>query len=69
MTVTKTRTATSTPLDGNEATTSVAYRLSEVAAIYPISPSSPMGEEADAWSAEGRTNIWGQTVRVVEMQS
>jgi len=69
MTVTKTLTATTTPLDGNEATASVAYRLSEVAAIYPISPSSPMGEQADAWAADGRTNIWGQPVRIVEMQS
>ncbi|MHC4955430.1 MAG: pyruvate:ferredoxin (flavodoxin) oxidoreductase [Planctomycetota bacterium] len=69
MTVTKTRTATTTTIDANEATTSVAYRLSEVAAIYPISPSSPMGEEADAWAAQGRTNIWGQRLNVVEMQS
>ena len=45
--------------DGNEATASVAHRLSEVVAIYPITPSSPMGEFADEWSAKGRKNIWG----------
>ncbi len=46
-------------VDGNEAAARVAHRLSEVIAIYPITPSSPMGELADAWSAVGRTNIWG----------
>ena len=55
-------------VDGNEACTSVAYRVSEVAAIYPITPSSTMGELADQWSAEGRKNIWGSTVDVTEMQ-
>ena len=58
-----------TILDGNEAAASVAYRLSEVIAIYPITPSSPMGELADQWSVEGRKNIWGAVPRVVEMQS
>ncbi len=46
-------------VDGNEAAASVAYRLSEVIAIYPITPSSPMGEWADQWAAEGGKNIWG----------
>src|SRR6202158_5605755 len=56
-------------VDGNEAAASVAYRLSEVIAIYPITPSSPMGELADQWMVEGRKNIWGAVPRVVEMQS
>jgi pyruvate-ferredoxin/flavodoxin oxidoreductase len=56
-------------LDGNEAAADVAYRLNEVIAIYPITPSSPMGEWADQWAAEGRHNIWGVVPRVVEMQS
>ncbi|HUI24673.1 MAG TPA: pyruvate:ferredoxin (flavodoxin) oxidoreductase [Candidatus Kryptonia bacterium] len=56
-------------MDGNEATASVAHRLSEVVAIYPITPSSPMGELADEWSAHGRTNIWGNVPLVTEMQS
>ncbi|HVN83304.1 MAG TPA: 2-oxoacid:acceptor oxidoreductase family protein, partial [Candidatus Binatia bacterium] len=56
-------------MDGNEATASVAHRLSEVIAIYPITPSSAMGELADEWSAHGRTNIWGAVPRVTEMQS
>jgi pyruvate-ferredoxin/flavodoxin oxidoreductase len=56
-------------LDGNEAAAAVAYRLSEVIAIYPITPSSPMGEWADQWAAEGRPNLWGTTPLVVEMQS
>jgi pyruvate-ferredoxin/flavodoxin oxidoreductase len=56
-------------LDGNEAAASVAYRLSEVIAIYPITPASPMGEWADQWSHEGRKNIWGMVPRVVELQS
>ena len=46
-------------VDGNEAAASVAHRLSEVIAIYPITPSSTMGELADEWSAHGRTNLWG----------
>ncbi len=56
-------------LDGNEAAASVAYRLNEVISIYPITPSSPMGEWADQWSEEGRKNIWGVVPKVVEMQS
>ena len=56
-------------IDGNEATSSVAHRINEVCAIYPITPSSNMGEFADEWSAEGRTNIWGTVPDVIEMQS
>jgi len=56
-------------IDGNEAVAAVAHRLSEVIAIYPITPSSPMGELADEWSAAGRANLWGTVPRVVEMQS
>ncbi len=56
-------------LDGNEAVARVAYCLSEVIAIYPITPASPMGEWADAWAAAGQPNLWGSTPSVVEMQS
>ena len=56
-------------MDGNEAAAYVAYAFTEVAAIYPITPSSPMAEKTDVWSAEGRKNIFGQPVRLVEMQS
>ncbi len=56
-------------MDGNTAATHVAYAFSDVAAIYPITPSSGMGELADAWAAKGRKNIFGQTVDVIEMQS
>jgi pyruvate-ferredoxin/flavodoxin oxidoreductase len=56
-------------IDGNTAASHVAYAFSEVAAIYPITPSSPMGEIADAWAANNRKNIFGQIVDVVEMQS
>ncbi|MFA9480085.1 pyruvate:ferredoxin (flavodoxin) oxidoreductase [Phycisphaerales bacterium AB-hyl4] len=56
-------------LDGNGAVASVAYRMNEVIAIYPITPSSPMSESADAWATRGRQNVWGQTPSVVEMQS
>jgi len=56
-------------IDGNTAAAHVAYALSEVAAIYPITPSSAMGEMADEWSAKGRKNVFGQPVRVVELQS
>ncbi|MGZ6142878.1 MAG: pyruvate:ferredoxin (flavodoxin) oxidoreductase [Myxococcales bacterium] len=55
--------------DGNEAAASVAHRASEVIAIYPITPSSTMGELADEWSAAGRKNLWGTIPEVVEMQS
>ncbi|HEV8352732.1 MAG TPA: pyruvate:ferredoxin (flavodoxin) oxidoreductase [bacterium] len=56
-------------IDGNEAAASVAYRASEVIAIYPITPSSTMGELADEWSTKGRPNLWGAVPQVVEMQS
>jgi pyruvate-ferredoxin/flavodoxin oxidoreductase len=56
-------------LDGNEAAASVAHRVSEVIAIYPITPSSTMGELADEWSSAGRVNLWGNIPKVVEMQS
>src|SRR5258708_5987351 len=56
-------------MEGNEAVARVAYALSDVIAIYPITPSTPMGESADAWSAAGRENLWGTTPHVIEMQS
>ncbi len=56
-------------LDGNEAVAHVAYHVSEVAAIYPITPSSPMGESSDAWASVGEKNIWGSVPKVIEMQS
>jgi pyruvate-ferredoxin/flavodoxin oxidoreductase len=56
-------------VDGNEAAAAVAYQASEVIAIYPITPSSPMGEWADQWAAEGKPNIWGSVPHVMEMQS
>jgi pyruvate-ferredoxin/flavodoxin oxidoreductase len=56
-------------LDGNEAAASVAYQLNEVIAIYPITPSSAMGEWADQWAAEGQPNLWGTVPTVAEMQS
>nr|MBL8411547.1 pyruvate:ferredoxin (flavodoxin) oxidoreductase [Dechloromonas sp.] len=56
-------------IDGNEAVASVAYRVSEVIAIYPITPSSGMGELSDEWAAQGRKNIWDCVPRVVELQS
>ena len=56
-------------IDGNEATAYVAHKVSEVIAIYPITPSSSMGELADAWSAKGEPNIWGTVPLVIEMQS
>jgi pyruvate-ferredoxin/flavodoxin oxidoreductase len=65
-------TTTSRPkvtIDGNEAAAYVAHQLNEVIAIYPITPSSNMGEWADQWSSEGKTNIWGTVPTVVEMQS
>ncbi len=55
--------------DANEATAWVAYRLNEIIAIYPITPSSPMGEYADAWSVKGIPNIWGTVPNVTEMQA
>ena len=56
-------------IDGNEAVAAVAHKINEVIAIYPITPSSPMGEHADAWSAAGKTNIWGTVPDVMEMQA
>lgn len=56
-------------MDANEAASDVAYRASEICAIYPITPSSPMGEFADQWSAEGRKNLWGSVPYIQEMQS
>ncbi len=56
-------------IDGNQAAAHVAYAFSEVAAIYPITPSSNMGENADAWAAQGRKNLFGRPVEVIEMQS
>lgn len=56
-------------LDGNEAAAHIAYEFSEVAAIYPITPSSPMAEHVDNWSARGRKNMFGQPVTLTEMQS
>lgn len=56
-------------VDGNEAAARVAHQLNEVIAIYPITPASPMGELADAWSAAGRPNLWGQVPEVVQLQS
>jgi pyruvate-ferredoxin/flavodoxin oxidoreductase len=56
-------------LDGNEAVAHVAYHVSEIAAIYPITPSSPMGESSDAWASVGEKNIWGTVPKVIEMQS
>ncbi|MEA2002292.1 MAG: pyruvate:ferredoxin (flavodoxin) oxidoreductase, partial [Actinomycetota bacterium] len=62
-------TAQNMMVDGNEAATRVAHAVSEVIAIYPITPASPMGELADAWSQAGRENIWGVVPDVSEMQS
>ena len=56
-------------IDGNEAAASVAHRSNEVIAIYPITPSSAMGEFSDEWSAKGKKNLWGTVPLVVEVQS
>ena len=56
-------------MDGNQAAAHVSYAYTEVAAIYPITPSSVMPEHVDEWATEGRENIFGQTVQVTEMQS
>ena len=56
-------------IDGNEAAARVAYALSEVVAIYPITPASPMGELADAWASADQPNRWGSVPEVIEMQS
>ena len=60
---------TQATIDGNEATARIAYLVSDLCAIYPITPASPMGEWADAWSAAGRRNLWDTVPRIVEMQS
>ncbi len=56
-------------MDGNEAAASIAHKLSEVIAIYPITPSSAMGEKSDEWSTQGKPNLWGTVPAVIEMQS
>jgi len=56
-------------MDGNEAAATIAHQLNDVIAIYPITPASPMGELSDAWSAGGRTNLWGAVPDVIELQS
>ena len=56
-------------MDGNHAAAHVSYAYSDVAAIYPITPSSVMAEATDEWATQGRKNIFGQTVQVTEMQS
>src|SRR5450755_3532533 len=56
-------------VDGNGAAVSVAYRCNEVCCIYPITPSSPMAEQADEWSSRGQPNVWGTVPAVMEMQS
>ena len=56
-------------MDGNTAAAHVAYAFTDVAAIYPITPSSPMAESVDEWAAYGKKNIFGQTVKIAEMQS
>ena len=56
-------------MDGNTAAAHISYMFTEVASIFPITPSSPMAEHVDEWSAKGRKNIFGQPVKVVEMQS
>ncbi|MCL2681334.1 MAG: pyruvate:ferredoxin (flavodoxin) oxidoreductase [Streptococcaceae bacterium] len=56
-------------MDGNQAAAHIAYAFSEIAVIYPITPSSPMADYTDAWASQGRENIWGQTVKISELQS
>ena len=56
-------------MDGNEAAAYVSYAYTEVAGIYPITPSSPMADHVDQWAAQGRKNIFGTPVKVVEMES
>jgi len=57
------------PMDGNQAASYVAYGMSETSFIYPISPATSMGEHMDNWSSQGKKNVWGQSVRVITMQS
>ena len=56
-------------MDGNEAAAYVSYAFTEVATIYPITPSSPMADHVDAWAANGKKNLFGQPVKLVEMQA
>ncbi|MCQ2359765.1 MAG: hypothetical protein MJ055_06855, partial [Phascolarctobacterium sp.] len=56
-------------MDGNTAAAHISYAFTDVAAIYPITPSSPMAEAVDEWSAKGKVNLFGQKVKLVEMQS
>ncbi|HBE92303.1 MAG TPA: hypothetical protein DDW55_07155, partial [Gammaproteobacteria bacterium] len=56
-------------IDGNEAAARIAHKINEVIAIYPITPSSPMGELSDDWSSIGQANLWGKIPDVIEMQS
>ena len=56
-------------MDGNEAAAYIAYKTNEICAIYPITPSSVMGELADEWASKGDKNIWGNVPKVIEMQS
>jgi len=56
-------------IDGNEASSYIAYKVNEVCAIYPITPASPMGEFVDLWSSQGKKNIWGSVPKVIELQS
>ena len=56
-------------MDGNTAAAYVSYAFTDVAAIYPITPSSPMAEVSDEWAAQGKKNLFGQTLKVMEMQS
>ena len=56
-------------IDGNTAAAHIAYAFSDVAAIYPITPSSPMAEYSEQWASMGRENLWGRKVDVMEMQS
>lgn len=67
--VTTSKNTTTKIMDGNEAAASVAFRVTELSAIYPITPSTSMGELADEWSSKGYTNIWGTVPQVVELQS
>ncbi|WP_035985292.1 pyruvate:ferredoxin (flavodoxin) oxidoreductase [Leptolyngbya sp. KIOST-1] len=69
MTVSALPQTTTATLDGNEAVARVAYALSEVVALYPITPASPMGEWADTWAASGQPNLWGTVPAIVTMQS
>ena len=56
-------------MDGNEAAAYVSYAFTEVATIYPITPSSPMADHVDAWATNGKKNLFGQPVKLVEMQA